>query len=234
MNLLHLDEHILVLDKPAGLPVLPDGWDATRDAPYLVKMLESDYGKIFIVHRLDKVTSGVMVFARTAEAHRDLNIQFEKHEVKKIYHALVEGNPKWDEHTARHPLHVNVGHKHRTIVDDRDGKPSVTHFRVLERFARACLLEAVPETGRTHQVRVHAAALGHPLLADSAYGSRATPSTSLREAPFEGRAGFGLSRPALHAQSLSFTHPASHESVTFIAPYPEDFASALVYLRSNH
>lgn len=210
MNLLHLDQHILVLDKPAGLPVLPDGWD--KDAPYLVKMLEAEYGKIWIVHRLDKITSGVIVFARTAEAHRSLSIQFEKHEVKKIYHALAEGNPKWDEHTARHPLHANVGHKHRTIVDNRDGKPSVTNFRVLERFSGFCLLEAIPETGRTHQVRVHAAELGHPLLADTLYGSRVTG---------------GLPRPALHARSLTFTHPVSGESLTFEADYPEDFASAL-------
>ncbi len=218
MNILHLDEHILILDKPAGLPVLPDGWD--KDAPYLVKMLEAEYGNpstgsgqgIWIVHRLDKVTSGVIVFARTAEAHRSLNIQFEKHEVKKIYHALAEGSPRWDEHTARHPLRVNVGHKHRTVVDNRDGKPSATHFRVLERYDGFCLLEAIPETGRTHQVRVHAAELGHPLLADSVYGSRAER---------------GLARPALHARSLTFTHPASGESVTFSADYPEDFASVI-------
>ncbi len=210
MNILHLDEHIIVLDKPAGLPVLPDGWE--KDAPYLVKMLEAEYGKIWIVHRLDKVTSGVIVFARNAEAHRSLNIQFEKHQVKKVYHALAEGSPHWDEHTARHPLHVNVGHKHRTIVDNRDGKPSATHFRVLERFDGFCLLEAIPETGRTHQVRVHAAELGHPLLADSVYGSRATDK---------------LARPALHARSLTFTHPASGESVTFEADHPEDFKSAL-------
>jgi 23S rRNA-/tRNA-specific pseudouridylate synthase len=82
MNLLHLDEHILILDKPAGLPVLPDGWE--KDAPYLVKMLEAKYGRVWIIHRLDKITSGVIVFARTAEAHRSLSIQFEKHEVKKI------------------------------------------------------------------------------------------------------------------------------------------------------
>ena len=218
MNLLHLDDHIIVLNKPAGLPVLPDGWDATRDTPYLVKMLEAEYGKIFIVHRLDKATSGVMVFARTAEAHRDLSIQFEKHTVNKIYHALVEGNPKWDKHTAHHPLRANVGHKHRTVVDDRGGKPSVTHFRVLRRFASACLLEAIPETGRTHQVRVHAAALGYPLIADTSYGSRVSE---------------GMDRPALHAQSLTFQHPASHENVTFTAPYPDDFASALTRLTES-
>lgn len=224
MNILHLDEHIIVLDKPAGLPVLPDGWD--KDAPYLVKMLEAEYGRIWIVHRLDKITSGVIVFARTAEAHRSLNIQFEKHEVKKVYHALVEGNPRWDEHTARHPLHANVGHKHRTVVDNHDGKPSATNFRVLERFNGFCLLEAIPETGRTHQVRVHAAELGFPLLADSVYGSRATPSTSLR-------ASLGMARPALHARSLTFTHPASGETVTFEAEYPEDFASALSRARTG-
>ena len=113
MDILHQDEHILVINKPAGLPVLPDGWQP--DAPYLVKMLEEEFqnpstalrqaqgdnsGQVWVVHRLDKVTSGVMVFARTAEAHRALNCQFERHEVEKVYHALVEGQPNWEEHTA--------------------------------------------------------------------------------------------------------------------------------------
>ena len=106
MDILHQDEHILIINKPAGLPVLPDGWQP--DAPYLVKMLEGEFqdpstalrqaqgdssGQVWIVHRLDKVTSGVMLFARTAEAHRQLNRQFEQHEVEKVYHALVEGQP---------------------------------------------------------------------------------------------------------------------------------------------
>ena len=116
MQIIHVDEHILVLDKPAGIPVLPDGWE--KDAPYLVKMLEEEHGKIWIVHRLDKFTSGVMVFARTAEAHRALNIQFENHEAEKVYHAIVEGEPKWNEKVAKFPLRANVGKKHRTAVDD--------------------------------------------------------------------------------------------------------------------
>src|SRR5512144_3038733 len=99
MNILYEDEHVLVVDKPAGLPVLPDGWE--KDAPYLVKSLEEGYGKLFIVHRLDKITSGVMIFAREAETQRILNIQFEGHQAEKVYHAMVEGNPKWEEKITR-------------------------------------------------------------------------------------------------------------------------------------
>lgn len=216
MQILHLDDHILILDKPAGLPVLPDGWEP--DAPYLVKMLEEEYGKIWTVHRLDKTTSGVMVFARTAEAHRSLSMQLEKHEAHKIYHGVVMGSPKWNEKTARHPLRANVGHKHRTMVDDKNGKPSETRFKVLERFRNHTLLEAELMTGRTHQIRVHAYALGHPLLGDLLYSA---PETKL------------IARPALHAQSLSFTHPATGEKITFTAPYPEDLTSAIKRIRTG-
>jgi RluA family pseudouridine synthase len=207
------DKNILVIDKPAGLPVLPDGWE--KDAPYLVKMLEENFGKVWIVHRLDKVTSGVMVFARDAESHRALNIQFEKHEVEKVYHAILEGKPKWDEKTARHPLRINVGHKHRTAVDDRHGKPSETRFRILRRYQTSTLVEAIPMTGRTHQVRVHAYALGHPLVGDMLYG--ASESTM-------------LARPALHALSLTFSHPITHDRLSFKVEYPQDFATALKLL----
>jgi RluA family pseudouridine synthase len=227
VNTIFIDEHILVLDKPAGLPVLPDGW--AKDAPYLVKMLEAEYGRVWIVHRLDKSTSGVIVFARNAEAHRSLNIQFEKHEVKKVYHALVEGSPKWNEHTARHPLRANVGHKHRTAVDNRSGKPSATNFRVMKRFDGFSLLEAIPETGRTHQVRVHAAELGHPLMGDALYGlSVERNGIPLNVNLAEYHSAPRISRPALHARSLTFTHPVSGETLTFRAEYPEDFASVLV------
>ena len=217
MNILYADEHLLVVDKPAGLPVLPDGWE--RDSQYLVKILEAELGKIFIVHRLDKITSGVMVFARNAETHRALNLQFENHEVEKIYHGLVTGSPKWEEKIARHPLRANVGHKHRTMVDDKKGRPSETRFRVIKRYPESALLEAQPMTGRAHQIRVHAYALGHPLVGDPLYGA-----PGVHEVP----------HPLLHAQSLSFVHPVTKERVKFSAPRPSDFEAVLENLRAAH
>jgi RluA family pseudouridine synthase len=210
VDILFQDDQILVVNKPAGLPVLPDGWE--KNSNYLVKELEAQYEKVWIVHRLDKVTSGVMIFACTAEAHRNLSIQFEKHQVEKIYHALANGVPVWDEKIAKYPLRVNVGHSHRTALDAGKGKPSETHFAVLERFKAYVLLEARPVTGRTHQVRVHAYALSHPLLGDILYSA---PKTDM------------IARPALHAQSLTFAHPTDDKLMTFTQPYPPDFETAL-------
>jgi RluA family pseudouridine synthase len=221
MNILYKDDHILVIDKPAGIPVLPDGWE--QDAPYLVKMLEEEFGRLWVVHRLDKGTSGVMVFARNAETHRALNIQFETHEAQKTYHAIMEGNPKWDEKVTKFPLRANVGKKHRTAVDDKNGKPAETHFRVIKRYQTgpepgrgdAALVEAKPMTGRTHQIRVHAYALGHPLVGDILYGASPTDL---------------IARPALHAHALTIRHPATNERMTFKVERPQDFVSALEHL----
>ena len=213
MKIIFEDDQLIVVNKPAGLSVLPDGWE--KDSEYLVKQLEEQFDKIFIVHRLDKITSGVMVFARDAETHRALNSQFENHEAQKTYHAIVEGNPKWEEKIARHPLRANVGHKHRTMVDDKRGKPTETRFRVIKRYPESALVEAKPMTGRTHQIRVHAYALGHPLVEDTLYGARDM---------------YGIGRPMLHAQSLSFIHPGTKERVKFSAAHPADFEEAIKIL----
>ena len=218
MNILHQDEHIVVVNKPANISVLPEGWDP--DAPYLRQMLEDEFGhpsagsgqRIWVVHRLDKVTSGVMVFAQTAEAHRKLNRQFEQHTVKKVYQAIVEGVPPWDERTARHMLQTNVGRKHRTVVVHKRGKNSETSFKVLKRGQVGALVEAYPKTGRTHQVRVHLSALGFPLLGDILYGASETDL---------------IGRPALHANSLTFEHPFTGQTMNFSSGVPEDFQRAL-------
>lgn len=213
------DDAFLVVNKPAGLRSLPDGYQ--RDAPYLRGILEPHYGRLWTVHRLDKDTSGIVVLARTAQAHRHLNTQFQEHAAGKIYHALVAGVPDWEEKLVEAPLLPDGDRRHRTLVDPQRGKPAVTAFRLLERFSSAAaLLEASPRTGRTHQIRAHLAHLGYPLLADGLYGAGRHPMLP-------------LDRPALHAWSLEIEHPATRERMNFVAPYPEDFTSALHQLRGN-
>jgi len=213
LDILHQDDHVIVLDKPAGLSVLPEGWEP--EALFLRQILEEEYGKIWVVHRLDKVTSGVMVFARTAEAHRELNRQFERHEIEKVYQAIVEGVPPWDEHTARHMLQTNVGRKHRTVVVHKRGKNAETKLKVLKRGQDAALIEAHPKTGRTHQIRVHLSALNFPILGDTLYGASETEL---------------IERPALHACSLTFHHPITGKGLTFSSNPPNDFTQMLKHL----
>ena len=200
---------MLVVDKPAGLHTLPDGYDPSL--PHVRGLLEPEYGRLWIVHRLDRETSGVLVLARSAEAHRALNTQFEQHLVHKTYHARVAGIPAWQETSVRLPLRSNAGHRHRTVVDEQRGKPAVTHLRVLERFEAGALVEASPETGRTHQIRAHLAALGHPIVGDELYGG-----------------GVSLAGVFLHARRLEVTHPLSGSRMKFTAEYPQgkDFRAA--------
>lgn len=213
-NILYSDDSLLVVDKPAGLATIAEGWE--HDALCLRDLLEAKYSRVWVVHRLDKVTSGVIVFARTAEAHRTLSLLFESRAVTKTYHAILNGIPAWDEHTARHPLRADAGHSHRTVVDTKRGKSAATSFRVRARFVAHSLIEAFPETGRTHQIRAHLAALGFPILADTLYGA---PSTDL------------IARPALHAYSLEFSF--SGKPFSFTAPYPPDFENTLQKLRAS-
>lgn len=224
--IVHVDDAILVVNKPPGLPTLPDGYN--HSVPHVKSILEPDFGRLWIVHRLDRQTSGLLVLARSAEAHRQLNLQFERHQVTKTYHALVLGNPTWHEKTVSLPLRPNGDRRHRTVVDAEHGKAAHTEFKVIQRFDRdLCLVEAVPRSGRTHQIRTHLAAVGHPLAADALYGggkclwlSQVSPEIIENDTPI-------LQRAALHALSLEITHPTQLELLKFYSTYPTDLAQVL-------
>lgn len=211
---LYVDDHLLVVSKPAGLPSLVDGYHP--EAPYLTGILKETYPALWVVHRLDRQTSGVIVFARTAAAHRDLNTQFEQRRAVKTYHALVQGLPAWDSRSIRLPLRADGDRRHRTVVDHQRGKPAETDLLVLERFDQVALLRATPHTGRTHQIRAHLAAVGHPIVSDPLYG---------------GAELSGLPRLGLHAYSLRLFHPGSRDEMEFTAPYAEDMVQAIDSLR---
>ncbi len=211
---LYQDEDLLVVVKPAGLRSTPDGWDPSL--PHLRGLLASQYGRLWLVHRLDKDASGVMVLARNPEAHRALNQQWEARTVDKVYHALVRGEPAWRQRTVDLPLRPNVGRRKRTVVDTR-GKPAQTTLRVIRRWSGFALLEARPHTGRRHQIRAHLYAIGHPIVGDPLYG----PGP---------QAGDPIRRLALHARRLTFQHPRAAQPLSFTAPHPEDFNAALEQL----
>jgi tRNA pseudouridine32 synthase/23S rRNA pseudouridine746 synthase len=211
---LYLDDYLLVVAKPAGLPTLVDGYHP--EAPFLVGVLKETYPALWVVHRLDRQTSGVIVFARTAAAHRALNTQFEQRQAVKTYHALVQGSPAWDSRSIHLRLRADGDRRHRTVVDPRHGKPAETDLLVLDRFEGFALLQAIPHTGRTHQIRAHLAALGHPVVSDPLYGGSMLPD---------------LPRMGLHAFSLRLFHPDTGEQMEFNVSYPEEFAQSVDALR---
>lgn len=207
------DDHILACNKPSGLLSLPDGYDPSL--PHLKSVLEPHFGKLWIVHRLDRETSGIIVLGRSKGAHRSVNTQFQEGKVEKIYHALVFGSPTWEEKRVELPLLPDGDRRHRSIVDHTQGKPSTTDFRVLQRHKAISLLEAHPKTGRTHQIRAHLSAIGLPILGDKLYLS--TDHPSLERSP----------RLGLHALSLTLNHPISGETLSFEAPFPQDLAEII-------
>lgn len=201
---LYCDDDILVVDKPSGLLTVPGKDPALADC--VAARALSLYPQSRIVHRLDMDTSGVLVLAMNPAAHRHLGLQFERRHVSKTYLARVAGCPAEDGGTVDLPLRCDWPNRPRQMVDHQEGRSAVTHWRALERERHATRVQLEPVTGRSHQLRVHMCAIGHPILGDPLYG------------PLESQQA--ASRLQLHAQSLTLHHPCGGERKTFSAPCP--------------
>lgn len=223
-SVLFSDDSIVVLNKRSGILIAQDRYNP--DAPRLDILAEKEFGKLYAVHRIDKDTSGLIIYARTAEAQRDLSMQFEKRLVHKTYHALVYGHPMWEDLHVDLSLQPDGDARHRTVVSNRYGKPSVTDFRLIGTCGPYSWIEAKPKTGRTHQIRVHFSANGLSIVCDPLYSGNQKPvrlseikkrwnGDEEEERPL-------LSRLALHAYKIEFTHPVTKETMSFTAPYPKD------------
>lgn len=224
-SLIYEDDDFVVLNKKAGLAVAADRYDL--EAPRLDLEAEKELGNLYAVHRIDKDTSGLILYARTENAQKKLSQAFEKRLVQKTYHALVYGRPLWETLRADMPLLPDADVRHRTAVNRKSGKPSVTDFTFLGQCGPFSWMEAKPLTGRTHQIRVHLIECGFPIVCDPLYGPAGQKSVRLSELkrswrgdPFEERPL--LSRLALHAFRLAFDHPVTGTPLVFDAPYPKD------------
>lgn len=221
MRIVHDDDAIVVVDKPAGVAAHPSlGWDGPNVLSHLAAagFRISTSGapeRRGIVQRLDVGTSGLMVVAKSEPAYTALKRAFRDRTVDKVYHALVQGHPDPFSSTIDAPIGRDPSHDWKMAIID-GGRHSVTHYETLEAFRGATLLEIHLETGRTHQIRVHLAALHHPCVGDPLYGANPRLAADL-----------GLERQWLHAVQLGFVHPASGEWVEFTSPYPADLARAL-------
>ena len=235
LNIVYEDAVIIVVNKPAGMVVHPAPGNAENT---LVNALLfhchdlSGIGGVLrpgIVHRLDKGTSGLIVAAKSDDAHRNLSTQFEKHEVHKTYRALVWGDVKGNSGEIVLPVGRHPANRQKMSTKSKRGKDALTLWKVRERYVVATLLDVEIKTGRTHQIRVHLSERGYPVIGDTVYGSsskvRAVSDPKLRASLKE------LNRQALHAAQLSFNHPLSGERMVFTAEMPQDIAKLCAQFR---
>nr|WP_298925788.1 RluA family pseudouridine synthase [uncultured Erythrobacter sp.] len=225
LNVVFEDEHLIVVDKPAGMVVHPAA--GNPDGTLVNALLHHCRGQLSgiggvarpgIVHRIDKDTSGLLVVAKSDAAHEGLAAQFADHSIHRRYLAVVGGHPSPEQGTIDERLGRSDANRKKMAVLDKNssrGKHAVTHYRVLEPMDGSALIECRLETGRTHQVRVHCASIGHALIGDQTYGK--TPK-SLKTLISQ----LGFARQALHAAELGFLHPISNESVSFSSDVPAD------------
>lgn len=235
LTIAYEDKHLIVVDKPAGMVVHPAVGNIT--GTLVNALLHHCRGNLSgingvarpgIVHRIDKDTSGLLVVAKSDAAHEGLAVQFAAHTVHRRYLAVCAGHPSPGTGT----INARVGRsdadrKKMTVLPNNSsrGKSAITHYTVVERLADAALIECRLETGRTHQVRVHCASIGHPLLGDPAYGKTPKPLRPLLER-------LGFARQALHAAELGFVHPVTGESIRFSSDLPPDMRELIDQLRN--
>lgn len=231
IEVIYSDDDIVVANKPAGITVIPDRIHTELDT--VQSLLQKQFGKLWVVHRIDRPTSGVLCFARNEFAHRHLSLQFQNHQVKKIYNAIVQGKMREKAGAVNEPIAENMARPGSMLIHKR-GKDALTLYEVVEEFKHATLLKVEIKTGRTHQIRVHMAYIGHPLLVDELYANTAAfyfssikkkyKATGEEERPT-------IARLTLHALQVTLLHPVTQKEVTFTAPLPKDMETVLKLLR---
>jgi 23S rRNA pseudouridine1911/1915/1917 synthase len=235
LTILYEDSSIIVIDKPPGMVVHPAYGNLSGTLVnallYHCKDLAGINGVLRpgIVHRLDKDTSGVMVVAKDDEAFQHLTKQFKTRTVKKVYSAIVYGRFSQDEGLIDSAIGRHPSERKRMSTRTKRGREAITRWKKVEEFDGCTLLEIFPQTGRTHQIRVHLSSIGHPVLGDPLYGRKGRPGTI--HDPVLKECVKRMNRQALHAQRLEFTHPRTGERVQFISPIPQDMKEALEWLR---
>ena len=228
------DDHLMVIDKPAGLLSIPDRYDP--DIPNLYQSLLSYRESIYVNHRLDKDTSGLIVFSKTEECHKRLSELFENQNIEKLYKAILLGTPALEVAQIDLSISANRSGKKGMLVNPK-GKTALTKYRVLKDWGSYALVELKLLTGRTHQIRVHMSAINCPIICDSLYGDGR--SFFLSDIKMKYRRSHNkeekalLSRQALHAHQLSFVHPVTNEEMLFNSELPKDMRAVINQLDKN-
>ncbi len=228
-EILFIDQDIILVNKPAGYLSIPDRFDPLK--PNVIGYLKKQYAEVFILHRLDRETSGIMIFARNAEAHKILSQDFEKHTLRKTYLALIEGYIREESGKIDKPIAESKASGGLMIISQK-GKQSITLFNTIKRYKKYSLVEADILTGRMHQIRVHFKSIGHPLAIDAIYGNKDKLYISdikqkgLTHSKFEAEKPI-MTRSTLHAFALEFKHPVSSEEMRIEAPLHKDFKALL-------
>jgi 23S rRNA pseudouridine1911/1915/1917 synthase len=247
LSILYEDDDLLVIDKPSGLLVIPDRWDPSK--PTVVKLARayrqartvtpggsgSEASRIWVVHRLDRDTSGVLILAKSGRAHAGLSRQFEQGKVQKTYLALVSRQGIHATGVIRLPIGPHPQRPGVMAIRRRQGKSAITRYSIVERFRGYTLLNVRPQTGRSHQIRVHLQAVGYPLAIDPLYGSDQPLLLSALKPSYHPKMGLEerplMARLTLHAQRLELMHPTHGGPLKWEAPLPKDFSAVLRNLR---